>query len=124
MPDFECQRNFHVQETIKSMQPQEIKLGPLSASYRETNGVYKAMGWPIREHFSVSEAISDKVGSTTSQGGYRTWLTMLNTYRDQANNVIMWGRPSVSNAGHGKANDDQKAHVWSKGDSHQGAPNK
>ena len=33
-----------MQETIKSMQPQEIKLGPLSASYRETNGVYKAMG--------------------------------------------------------------------------------
>ena len=34
-----------MQETIKSMQPQEIKLGPLSASYRKTNGgVYEAMG--------------------------------------------------------------------------------
>ena len=34
-----------MQETIKSVQPQEIKLGPLSVNYRKTNGgVYKAMG--------------------------------------------------------------------------------
>lgn len=112
-------------QSVQSVQPQKIGLGPLSASFRMTNdGVCKAMGWPIWGYFSVSEGISGKVGSATSWRGCRTWLTRLNTYKGQAGNVIMWGRHSVSNAGHGEANGNQRAHVQSNWGSHQGAANK
>lgn len=79
MSDFKCQRKLSCRRvSIVCVAPRD-RMGTTKCKLQEDKW------WCLQghglTHTSISGGISGKVGSATSQGRCRTWLTRLNTYK-------------------------------------------